>query len=254
MKRAVVVLSALLLLASLVIAGDKSVADKGKAGCSETCKLVKGSETCVAKHDSAKIVISEKAIAPKAKVGCAETCKLPKSAAGCAAMKADEKAAVGETNPAASPEHVATIKAIETTAKIESVPNSGKAEPIKQTGQTQSPAPTWGEKSRCVELDQFHAAMHPMALAMGFEGDEKPDMAKFRALYPKLKARTDALAKMTIDDRGIKDTKLFAEKRAELVKLVDELGLCCKGTDDSKISPAFEKVHEGYIQLAMLVK
>lgn len=254
MKKAVVILSALLLLASMAVADEKCVDHKGKTGCSETCKLAKGSDACLAKHDSAKTISSEKAITPKPKTGCAETCKLPKSAAGCAIMKVDEKAAVGETKPATCPEHATTAKAVEATAKIENAAVSEKAELVKETADAQAPAPTCGEKTKCVELDQFHAAMHPMALAIGFEGNQKPNMTKFRALYPKMKERTDALAKMPVDDKGMKDPKLFIEKRTELVKLVDELGAACKGTDDSKISPAFEKVHEAYIQLAMSAK
>lgn len=222
MKKAVVILSALLLLASMAVADEKCTDNKGKAGCSKTCKLVKGSEPCVAMHDSAKA--------------------------------ADAKTKSGETKVVPCPEHAVTAKAVETATKIEGAATPGKAELVKETGKAHAPAHTCGEKTKCVELDQFHAAMHPMALAMGFEGDEKPDMAKFRALYPKMKERADALTKMPVDDKGMKDPKQFAEKRAELAKLVDELGVACKGTDDSKIGPSFEKVHEGYIQLTTLAK
>jgi hypothetical protein len=200
---------------------DEKCADKtGTAGCSKTCKMVKGLEPCVAMHDSAKA--------------------------------AEVKAKADETKAVPGPEHAA--KAVETTTKIEKAATPEKADIIKETGEAHEPENTCGGITKCIELDQFHAAMHPMALAMGFEGDEKPNMTKFRALYPKMKERTDALAKMPVDDKGMKDPKRFTEKRAELVKLVDELGAACKGTDDSKIGPAFEKVHEGYIQLTMLAK
>lgn len=250
MKKAVLILSALLLLTSLAIAGEKSADQKGKTGCSETCKLTKGSALCVAKHDSLKAAGTEKVAEPKAKPSCAETCKMAKTPAGCAAMKS----AASETKSAPCPEHAAATKAADAPAKVEAIAAPVSGEPVKETGETKTPAPTCGEKSKCVELMQFHAAMHPMALALGFEGDEKPDMTKFRDLYPAMKEKTDALAKMAIDETAIKDAKQFAEKRVELVKLVDELGVACKGTDDAAIKPAFEKVHEGYIQLAMLTK
>lgn len=211
MKRAVVILSVLLLLVSLAMADEKCSDNKGKTECSKTCKL-------------------------------------PKGATGCVETKADMKVESGEIKQVSSPEQTATAKTTETPA----APETGK--PAIIASEAHAPEHVCGEKTRCIELDQFHAAMHPMALAMGFEGDEKPDMAKFRSLYPKMKERTDALAKMPVDDKGMKDPKLFTKERAELVKLVDELGAACKGKDDSKIGPSFEKVHEAYIKLAMMVK
>jgi hypothetical protein len=271
LKKAVIILSVLLLLTSLALAGEKCADEKGKAACSDKCKLTKGSAECTAKHEADKAVSDKKDDAPKAKVGCAETCKLAKGATGCAAMKTEVKAASGEAKPAECtmhaqaakaeaeakpaecPMHAQTVKA-EGAVKTEETASSASGEMVKAEGETKAPAPTCGDKVQSMELKQFHAAMHPMALAMGFEGDEKPDMAKFRTLYPAMKEKTEALAKMPVDEKTAKDTKAFTEKRAELVKLVDELGVACKGTDDSKINHAFEKVHEGYIQLVSLTK
>ena len=248
MKKAVIFLSVLLLLTSLALAGEKCVDEKGKAACSDKCKLTKGSAECTAKHEADKTAAVKKDETPKAKSSCAETCKLAKGATGCAAMKTEAKAASGEAKPVECAAHAEAVKAGE-TPKVESAAIAVKAE-----GEAKTEHVVCGEKKQCLELNQFHAAMHPMALAMGFEGDEKPDMAKFRTLYPAMKEKTEALAKMPVDENTAKDTKAFTEKRTELVKLVDELGVACKGTDDSKINPAFEKVHEGYIQLVTLTK
>jgi hypothetical protein len=253
LKKAVLILSALLMLTALVFAGEKCADEKGKAACSDKCKLTKGSAECTAKHEADKAAGDDKNAASKDKASCAEKCKMAKGSAGCAAMKADEKATSGEAKPAECPMHTQAAKA-EGSLKTEETTAPAKVEMVKAESEANAPAPTCGDKVQSMELKQFHAAMHPMALAMGFEGDEKPDMAKFRALYPKMKEKTDILANMPVDEKTAKDTKAFTEKRAELVKLVDELGVACKGTDDSKINPAFEKVHEGYIQLVTLTK
>jgi hypothetical protein len=253
LKKAVLILSALLMLTALVFADEKATDEKGKATCSDKCKLTKGSAECTAKHEADKAAGDEKTATPKAAASCAEKCKLAKGSTGCAAMKVEDKAASGEAKPADCAAHAEAMKAGE-TAKTEGTAAPVTAEMVKVEGDAKIAQPTCGEKMQCMELMQFHAAMHPMALAMGFEGDEKPDMSKFRALYPKMKEKTEALAKMPVDEKVAKDSKAFTEKRTELVKLVDELGVACKGTDDAKINPAFEKVHEGYIQLVTLTK
>jgi len=191
---------------------------------------------------------NEKCAGQNGKAGCSRICGVAKDAAGCAEIKTDTKTASGDAKHTPTVEHSAPTKA----AEIPPAPETGK--PAVTADEVQTTGHERGEKVKCVELDQFHAAMHPMALAMGFEGDAKPDMKKFRALYPKMKEKTDALAKMSINDKGIEDTLKFVEKRAELVKFVDELGVACKSSDDSKIGPAFEKVHEAYINLAMMVR
>jgi hypothetical protein len=107
---------------------------------------------------------------------------------------------------------------------------------------------------QCKELTQFHAAMHPMALAIGFEGEGKKDYAAVRAAYPNVKTKTEALAKMSCDSTCTKDPKAFELKRSALVTAVDELGLACNGKDDAKIDPAFAKMHESYVNLATCCK
>jgi hypothetical protein len=242
LKKAVIILSVLLMLTALVFAGEKAKDEKAKAGCSEKCMAQKGKDGSCVKDSTSKAAAS-----------CAEKCKLAKGSTGCAAMKAEEKPASGEAKPAECPMHSQAAKA-EGAAKIEETAAPAKPEMVKAEGEANAPAPTCGDKVQSMELKQFHAAMHPMALAIGFEGEEKPDLAKVRELYPAMKEKTNALANMPVDEKVAKDPKAFTEKRAELVKLVDELGVACKGTDDSMIKPAFEKVHEGYIQLVTLTK
>ena len=234
MRKTVVILSALLLLASLAFAGEKSADQKEKANCAEKCKMAKSATACPSMKADAKTASDEA------------------KSAGCA-MHADAKTASAETKSDDSAVPAEAQKAVE-AAKAEGEVATATGENVKAEGEAKAEAHTCGTEIKCKELTQFHAAMHPMALAMGFEGDEKPDMAKFRALYPMMKEKTEALAKMPVDENVIKDTKVFTEKRAELVKFVDELGKTCKGKDDSKINPAFEKVHESYIQLAVLAK
>jgi hypothetical protein len=69
-----------------------------------------------------------------------------------------------------------------------------------------------------------------------------------------MKTKTEALAKMVCDNKCCKDPKAFNAKRDELIKAVDELGAVCKGKDDAKINPVFEKVHQAYINLATMCK
>ena len=132
-----------------------------------------------------------------------------------------------------------------------------KAAAVKEsTAKTEADAgmPPCATKKQCKELTQFHAAMHPIAVATGYEGDGKVDYAKVRKLYPNLKAKTELLVKMPIDDKIISDLKAFTDQRMALVNAVDEFGAACQGKDNSKITPAFEKVHDGYIKLAGLAK
>jgi hypothetical protein len=109
-------------------------------------------------------------------------------------------------------------------------------------------------KKQNQELTDFHSAMHPIAMAVGFEGEGKADYAKVRELYPALKEKTEILAKMKCDGTCCKNSKAFIEQRTVLVKAVDDLGAACKGKDESKITPAFNTMHEGYIKLASLCK
>jgi hypothetical protein len=209
LKKAVVILSALLLLATLVFAGEKVADKKDKTSCAEKCKTEKGAAVCPGMKSGAK------------------------SGMTCPGMKGDAKATSGDTKMTGCPMHAGDAKA-EAETKSEATACSGKLQSS--------------------ELMQFHEAMHPMALAIGFEGEAKPDLAKFRTLYPAMKEKVDALAAIPVDDKIATDPKAFTEKRAELAKNVSELGIACQGKDDAVINPAFQKVHESYVQLKALSK
>lgn len=104
----------------------------------------------------------------------------------------------------------------------------------------------------CKELIEFHEAMHPIAVAIGFEGDEGKDYDFIRKQYPELKLKMSNLEKMKIDDRVISDRKQFVQKRKELKKAVDAFGMAIKKNDHALMDKTFEVVHQGFIDLAML--
>jgi len=106
----------------------------------------------------------------------------------------------------------------------------------------------------CKELNEFHEAMHPLAMAIGFEGDEEKDYEFVRQNYPELKAKAKALSKMKIDDRLVTDRKVFEKKRKDLIKAVDDFGAAIRKNDQAMMDRTFEVVHQAYIDLAMLSK
>ncbi len=106
----------------------------------------------------------------------------------------------------------------------------------------------------CKELNEFHEAMHPLAMAIGFEGDEEKDYDFVRQNYPELKAKAMALSKIKIDDKMVTDTKAFEKKRKELVKAVEDFGAAISKNDKAMMDRTFEIVHKAYIDLAMLSK
>ncbi len=103
----------------------------------------------------------------------------------------------------------------------------------------------------CKEINEFHEAMHPLAMAIGFEGDEEKDYEFVRRNYPELKAKAVALSKMKIDDKLVTDRKAFENKRKALIKAVDDFGAAVKKNDHAMMDRTFEIMHQAYIDLAM---
>lgn len=102
---------------------------------------------------------------------------------------------------------------------------------------------------QCKELIEFHRAMHPMHLALS-----KKDYQAVCDGYLKLAEKAEAVKKMVCDEKYVKDAKAFEEKRTVLLKTVAELGEACKAKDDKKLTKAFDRMHEAYIELGNLAK
>lgn len=265
MKKAVVL--SLLLLVPLAFAGEqKCTLSVGKVSCNGCASKVKAALEKVDGVKSAEVTFnpgSATVLYADDKTNAEALIK----AVGDAGYEASP-AMIAEATPVAKGATPATgevkskeeekSKQSETTAPpvapIKQAAKIGKIEEVKAQAEVKEGEQSCSMKLQCKELNQFHAAMHPMAMAVGFEGDGGKDYPKVRSLYPNLKAKAELLGKMVCDETCVKDVKAFETKRAELLKSVEELGIACAGKDDSKIDPAFEKMHEGYIQLAMLAK
>ncbi len=130
----------------------------------------------------------------------------------------------------------------------ESKQNLKQYQDTNVTGHKQESHPCPSIK-QCKELIEFHEAMHPMHIALS-----ENDYETARECYPALVENSKALESMPCDDKSIKDTKAFKGKRTLLLKTVDELGKACQAKDDKKLTEAFDRMHEAYIELGKLVR
>lgn len=126
--------------------------------------------------------------------------------------------------------------------------NAGQYQGTHSTGQKQESHPCPCIK-QCKELIEFHEVMHPMHMALS-----ENDYEAVRDGYPELAKAAEAVKMMPGDDKPVKDAKAFEEKRTLLLETVDELGKACQAKDDKKLTEAFDRMHEAYIELGNLVK
>jgi copper chaperone CopZ len=151
-----------------------------------------------------------------------------------------------DTTTAAQPDtssKQAALKATKVPQSSESPDHKAISTSHKQEGYV---CPTIKE---CKELIEFHKAMHPMHMALA----EKNYEAVCNG-YQKLAEKAEAIKMMVSDEKHVKDAKAFEEKRNILLKTVVELGDVCKAKDDKKLTEAFDRMHEAYIELGNLAK
>ncbi len=159
----------------------------------------------------------------------------------------------------ASAEAEVTAAAGEPAATIESKPAAEQTGAVKEAAPeatpaatTESAAPKVAESCPDVTgraaLSSFHEVMSPMHMA--FEENKYDEM---KSSMPKLIEASKGIAssKCPSSDKCPPDCiKKFDEKKAALLKGVEELDLAFKGDDTKKVDAAFMTMHQAFVDFA----
>jgi hypothetical protein len=254
-KKSLIYLIALMLLATIAFAGDAAIkkADSKACAMDSTC-----AKKCAEKGMDAKAcakMCSDKAAAGKdagdkkadAHGACpymekasdkAEASTEGKPIAECP-MHAGKTAEKTET-PAVTVESASSIKeTVAPTATMTSTPATAEKITVK------IPEGSCPDVSGKNELMNFHETMSPMHMAY-----EKNDYAEIKNRMPKMMEA----AKKLVDYKCPTEAKCtpeclknFEGKKDVLLRAVEMLEVACKGNDNQKIGAAFESVHSSFV-------
>ena len=165
---------------------------------------------------------------------CSETCKIK-----CPAAKTTAQVT---TTDSKDPHAACDPKAASATA----------TEAAMTTSEAPKIAETCPDVNGEAALENFHKAMSPMHMAL-----EDNKYAEMREKYPELLKASEGIKAYSCpmgDKCPPECKKSFDDKKAELLKGVEAVGLACKSTDDKQLESSFMAMHEAYVGFASMCK